>query len=164
MADTTTAAVPWNPKRTAPGALARLLDNKAFLVFLCLLPAVGLLLVFLTYPLGLGIWLVRREHPVQPGTEIAEPIDLDVSLDAAFAEIKSYYNDITLNNLELIKSLKASSRSFYHPSTPLTVHHILTYCPFTRGLLDRRRLFHCKFDDLKWLKLGSCFLCSCRSK
>ena len=37
--------------------LARLLDSKPFLVVLCLTPALGLLLVFLTYPLGLGIWL-----------------------------------------------------------------------------------------------------------
>ncbi|MFC0386180.1 carbohydrate ABC transporter permease [Muricoccus vinaceus] len=67
MADTTTAAVPWNPKRAAPGALARLLDNKAFLVFLCLLPAVGLLLVFLTYPLGLGIWLAFTDTHIGRG-------------------------------------------------------------------------------------------------
>ena len=37
--------------------LARLFDNKAFLIFCCMLPASGLLLVFLTYPLGLGVWL-----------------------------------------------------------------------------------------------------------
>jgi len=34
-----------------------LFDNKAFLVTLCLLPTVGLLITFLTYPLGLGLWL-----------------------------------------------------------------------------------------------------------
>jgi multiple sugar transport system permease protein len=39
------------------GWLGRLFDNKPFLICLCLLPAVGLLLVFLTYPLGLGVWL-----------------------------------------------------------------------------------------------------------
>ncbi len=43
--------------RREPGALARLLDNKLFLIFLCMLPAAGLLIVFLSYPLGLGIWL-----------------------------------------------------------------------------------------------------------
>ncbi|MDX6749076.1 sugar ABC transporter permease [Geminicoccaceae bacterium 1502E] len=37
--------------------LSRLFDNKAFLIFLCMLPAAGLLIVFLTYPLGLGVWL-----------------------------------------------------------------------------------------------------------
>lgn len=37
--------------------LVRLFDYKPFLVFLCLLPAAGFLLVFLSYPLGLGIWL-----------------------------------------------------------------------------------------------------------
>src|SRR5690606_19327966 len=50
------------PARTAAGLpvegrLTRALENKTLLVVLCMLPAVGLLLVFLTYPLGLGIWL-----------------------------------------------------------------------------------------------------------
>jgi len=40
-----------------PGPIARLFDWKPFLIVICLLPAVGLLTVFLTYPLGLGIWL-----------------------------------------------------------------------------------------------------------
>jgi multiple sugar transport system permease protein len=35
--------------------LVRLFDYKPFLVFVCLLPACGLLLVFMTYPLGSGI-------------------------------------------------------------------------------------------------------------
>jgi multiple sugar transport system permease protein len=35
----------------------RLLDNRRFLIFLFMLPAAGLLIVFLTYPLGLGVWL-----------------------------------------------------------------------------------------------------------
>ena len=47
----------WNRTRIQQGWLARLFDNKAFLIFICLLPAMGLLMVFLTYPLGLGIWL-----------------------------------------------------------------------------------------------------------
>ena len=37
--------------------LARLFDNKAFLIVVCMTPAVGLLVLFLTYPLGLGVWL-----------------------------------------------------------------------------------------------------------
>lgn len=40
-----------------PSWLARLLDWKPFLIFICLLPALGLLILFLTYPLGLGVWL-----------------------------------------------------------------------------------------------------------
>src|SRR3546814_6649604 len=39
------------------GRLARALENKTLLVVLCMTPAAGLLLIFLTYPLGLGIWL-----------------------------------------------------------------------------------------------------------
>ena len=37
--------------------LGRLFDSKPFLVTLCMLPTAGLLLIFLTYPLGLGLWL-----------------------------------------------------------------------------------------------------------
>jgi multiple sugar transport system permease protein len=38
-------------------SLARVLDNRAVLSFLFMLPAASILLVFLTYPLGLGIWM-----------------------------------------------------------------------------------------------------------
>ena len=47
----------WVAKRAEPSWLGRLFDNKSFLVVVCLTPALGLLLVFLTYPLGLGIYL-----------------------------------------------------------------------------------------------------------
>ena len=47
----------WVAKRPAPSALARLFDYKPFLIAVCLFPALGLLLAFLTYPLGLGIYL-----------------------------------------------------------------------------------------------------------
>ena len=47
----------WTRARPQPNWLARLFDYKPFLVFMCLVPALGLLTVFLTYPLGLGIWL-----------------------------------------------------------------------------------------------------------
>ena len=52
-----TTAEAWAPASRETGPVARLFDSKAFLVFLCMLPALGLLLVFLTYPLGLGVWL-----------------------------------------------------------------------------------------------------------
>src|SRR4051812_38897 len=41
----------------APGALSRLLENKNVLGGLFLVPGAAILLVFLTYPLGLGFWL-----------------------------------------------------------------------------------------------------------
>ena len=47
----------------SPGS-SRLFDYKPFLVFICLLPALGLLLVFLTYPLGLGIWLAFTDTTI----------------------------------------------------------------------------------------------------
>ncbi len=43
--------------RRPTSRLARILDNKTVLIILCMLPAAGLMLVFLTYPLGLGVWL-----------------------------------------------------------------------------------------------------------
>ena len=45
----------WSPPRNT--WLIRLFDNRLFLAALCLFPALALLLVFLTYPLGLGVWL-----------------------------------------------------------------------------------------------------------
>ena len=50
-------AATWTFKRPKQNALVRLLDHKPFLTFLCMLPASLLLLLFLTYPLGLGFWL-----------------------------------------------------------------------------------------------------------
>jgi len=45
------------PPRRPPGLLARLQDNRNALGLLFMLPAAGLLLLFLTYPLALGTWL-----------------------------------------------------------------------------------------------------------
>src|SRR3954454_5206691 len=47
----------WPRGRVEQSWLVRLFDYKPILVFICLLPACGLLLVFLTYPLGLGVYL-----------------------------------------------------------------------------------------------------------
>jgi multiple sugar transport system permease protein len=58
------AARTWTRPRQELGPIARLFDWKPFLVTICLLPAVGLLLVFLTYPLGLGIWLAFTDTTI----------------------------------------------------------------------------------------------------
>ena len=42
----------------------RLFDYKPFLIVMCLAPAIGLLTVFLTYPLGLGIWLAFTDTTI----------------------------------------------------------------------------------------------------
>src|SRR6187431_2883203 len=47
-----------------PGWLVRLFDYKPFLIVICLTPAIGLLTVFLTYPLGLGIWLAFTDTTI----------------------------------------------------------------------------------------------------
>ena len=47
-----------------PNALVRLFDNKTFLIVVCLIPAIGLLTVFLSYPLGLGIWLAFTDTTI----------------------------------------------------------------------------------------------------
>ena len=59
-----TTAPAWTRQRQEPSWLVRLFDWKPFLVFACLLPAVGLLTVFLTYPLGLGIWLAFTDTTI----------------------------------------------------------------------------------------------------
>jgi multiple sugar transport system permease protein len=51
------------PRREV-GWLARLFDWKPFLIFLCLLPALGILILFLTYPLGLGVWLAFTDATI----------------------------------------------------------------------------------------------------
>jgi multiple sugar transport system permease protein len=59
-----TTAPAWTKIRQQPGALARLFDNKTFLIVICLLPAVGLLMTFLTYPLGLGVYLAFTDTTI----------------------------------------------------------------------------------------------------
>ena len=54
----------WSRPRPQPGWFARLFDYKPVLILLCLFPAVGLLMVFLTYPLGLGIWLAFTDTKI----------------------------------------------------------------------------------------------------
>jgi len=53
----------WKPRRQH-SRIGRLFDSKPFLVALCLLPTVGLLVVFLTYPLGLGLWLSMTDTTI----------------------------------------------------------------------------------------------------
>jgi multiple sugar transport system permease protein len=56
------------PAAVAPSFLARLFDNRNFLGLLFMLPAAVLLLVFLTYPLGLGVFLGFTDAKVgRPG-------------------------------------------------------------------------------------------------
>lgn len=50
--------------RPQTSGLTRLLDSRPVLIFLCLLPALGILVLFLTYPLGLGLWLAFTDTTV----------------------------------------------------------------------------------------------------
>ena len=59
-----TTTTDWTHVRPRPNWLMRLFDWKPFLVLACMLPAAGLLLVFLTYPLGLGIWLAFTDTTI----------------------------------------------------------------------------------------------------
>ena len=72
------------PSRTG-GRLSRLFDNKAFLVTLCLLPSAGLLVVFLTYPLGLGLWLSLTDATIgEPGQYIGLDNFVSLAQDPVF--------------------------------------------------------------------------------
>jgi multiple sugar transport system permease protein len=71
--------------RRPDGWLTRMFDNKAFLVALCMLPTAGLLLIFLTYPLGLGLWLSMTDATIgQPGHFIGLQNFVSLSQDPIF--------------------------------------------------------------------------------
>jgi len=56
------------PAAGSVSRLARLFDNRHFVGLLFMLPAAALLLVFLTYPLGLGTWLGLTDATIgRPG-------------------------------------------------------------------------------------------------
>ena len=63
MTDASISAT-WVHRRADPTWLVLLFDSKPFLVIICLLPAVGLLMTFLTYPLGLGIYLAFTDTTI----------------------------------------------------------------------------------------------------
>jgi multiple sugar transport system permease protein len=60
----TQAQTAWVPPSRETGFIRRLFDWKPFLIVLCMLPAAGLLLTFLTYPLGLGVWLAFTDTQI----------------------------------------------------------------------------------------------------
>ncbi|NCY23982.1 MAG: sugar ABC transporter permease [Alphaproteobacteria bacterium] len=64
MSVTTATELHWSKNRREPSWLVKFFDNKAVLVVACLLPALGLLGVFLTYPLGLGIYLAFTDTTI----------------------------------------------------------------------------------------------------
>jgi multiple sugar transport system permease protein len=59
-----TTTLPRRSENVQPGWLVRLFDHKPFLIVVCLTPAIGLLSVFLTYPLGLGVWLAFTDTTI----------------------------------------------------------------------------------------------------
>jgi len=61
---TDTSLSTWVHRRAEPSWLGRLFDSKPFLVVLCLFPAIGILLTFLTYPLVLGIYLAFTDTTI----------------------------------------------------------------------------------------------------
>jgi multiple sugar transport system permease protein len=84
MDATVETALRFRPHRQ-DGWLTRLFDNKAFLTAMCMLPTAGLLLVFLTYPLGLGLWLSLTDTTIgQPGDFIGLDNFISLSQDPVF--------------------------------------------------------------------------------
>jgi multiple sugar transport system permease protein len=81
-------------RQAAPrGSLVDLLDDRRVLSFLCMLPAVGLLVVFLAYPLGLGVWLGFTDTKIgRPGVFIG--IDNYISLFNDSVFLLSVYNTL----------------------------------------------------------------------
>jgi multiple sugar transport system permease protein len=64
MTDASISATAWVHRRTDPTWLSRLFEWKPFLIIACLLPAIGLLMTFLTYPLALGIFLAFTDTTI----------------------------------------------------------------------------------------------------
>jgi multiple sugar transport system permease protein len=58
-------AIPaWHGGHKPDNWIVRLFDYKPFLAAICLVPALGLLFVFLTYPLGLGFWMAFTDAKI----------------------------------------------------------------------------------------------------
>ncbi len=78
-----TRSVAFTPPRE--GRLSRIFDSKGFLVAVCMLPTVGLLGVFLTYPLGLGVWLSFTDTTIgSPGHFIGLDNFVSLADDSVF--------------------------------------------------------------------------------
>jgi multiple sugar transport system permease protein len=76
-----------------PFSLAGLLDNRKVLSALFMLPAGALLLIFLTYPLGLGVWLGFTDTKIgRPGVFIGIENYLSLFGDSVF--LLSVFNTI----------------------------------------------------------------------
>ncbi|MEO9188877.1 MAG: sugar ABC transporter permease [Acetobacteraceae bacterium] len=81
--DATVQTMTFRPSRD--GWVTRLFDYKPFLVTLCLLPTAGFLLVFLTYPLGLGLWLSMTDATIgNPGHWIGIDNFISLAHDSVF--------------------------------------------------------------------------------
>jgi multiple sugar transport system permease protein len=74
-------------------SLSRFLDNRTVLSIVFMLPAAGLLLVFLTYPLGLGIWMGFTDVKIgRPGIWIGLENYISLFHDSVF--LLSVFNTI----------------------------------------------------------------------
>src|SRR4030088_3425041 len=61
---TLATTLPRRAEPAQPNWLVRLFDHKPFLILICRPPAIGLLLVFLTYPLGPGVRLAFTDTTI----------------------------------------------------------------------------------------------------
>ncbi|MGQ0662877.1 MAG: carbohydrate ABC transporter permease [Pseudomonadota bacterium] len=88
----------------APAAahrLARLFDHSGFLSFVFMLPASALLLVFLTYPMGLGIWLGFTDTKIgRPGIFVG--LENYVSLFADSVFLLSVFNTLLYTSVATV--------------------------------------------------------------
>lgn len=81
--------------------LADMLDNRVFLSVLFMVPAAGLLLVFLTYPLGLGIWLGFTDAKIgRPGIFIGIENYISLFNDSVF--VLSVFNTLLYTSVATV--------------------------------------------------------------
>jgi multiple sugar transport system permease protein len=90
---TSSQAIPGSGVLATRRPLVDLLDDRRVLSFLFMLPAVGLLVVFLAYPLGLGVWLGFTDTRIgRPGIFIGLENYLSLFEDDVF--LLSVFNTI----------------------------------------------------------------------
>ncbi len=111
----------------APGAdnwLVRLFDYKPFLIVMCLTPALGLLLVFLTYPLGLGLWLAFTDTRRSAGPAISSGWRISISLFQDKIFWLSVFNTLVYTFVATIGEVRCSAcgwRCCSNDNVPLQV-------------------------------------------
>ena len=128
-ADGPSPSEPRSRRAVRAGLLERLQNNRNALGLLFMLPAAVLLLLFLTYPLGLGVWLGFTDAKIGRAGRLHRPRELRVPV----ATTRS------LGSRCSTRSSTRSSRASLKFGLGLWLALLLNQQPAVQGLLPRRR-------------------------